>query len=365
MSQKYRQIAVTFPQHSYAVHIGAGALGSIAQIVRERAPHRKAALLADKNVAELYGTALTAALTASGYEVVFHAFDSGEERKNSATAAELYTQLIESHLERKSPVIALGGGVAGDLVGFVAATYLRGVPFFQVPTTLLAMVDASVGGKVGYNLPQGKNLVGAFYQPEAVCIDPAVLSTLADREYRCGLAECVKHAILADAELFTWTEAQLPKILAKDPATLAELIARNVQIKADIVMADEKESGIRAHLNLGHTFGHAIEATSGYGTYLHGEAVSLGLCAAAKVAASRGLCGEEVLSRTVQILDSIGLPVRAKLAGTEMLNHAMLADKKVKDGAIRLILPTAIGSVAVVSDATEKELGAAWQSIRA
>ena len=219
-----------------------------------------------------------------------HALPPGEEHKNLDTAAKLYGLLTDARLERQSPVIALGGGVVGDTVGFAAATYLRGLPFAQCPTTLLAMVDASVGGKVGVNLPAGKNLVGSFYQPRLVVIDTDTLTTLPPRELRCGLAECVKHAAIRDAQRFDWLEQNLDRVMKLDPATLVELVHWNVQIKASVVMADEKETGERAHLNFGHTFAHAIETLSGYGHYHHGEAVSLGMVAAANLAAATGRC---------------------------------------------------------------------------
>ena len=205
--------------------------------------------------------------------MVEHVLPGGEASKNLDSVRALYDVLLERRLERGSPVIALGGGVTGDMVGFVAATYLRGVPFVQCPTTLLAMVDSSVGGKVGVNVPQGKNLIGAFHQPVAVIADTLALRTLPARELRCGLAECIKHAVIRDPKLFAWTRANMPSLLALDADALAELVARNVAIKAAVVTEDEKETGVRAHLNFGHTFAHAIEAVTGYGVILHGEAV--------------------------------------------------------------------------------------------
>ncbi|MEL7087077.1 MAG: 3-dehydroquinate synthase family protein, partial [Planctomycetota bacterium] len=259
-----------------------------------------------------------------------------------------------------------------DVAGFAAATYLRGIPFVQCPTSLLAMVDASVGGKTGVNVPQGKNLIGAFHQPHRVVIDTDVLSTLPERELRCGLAECLKHGIIRPAEageppLFDWIIEHAPAILSLDPDTLVELVRRNVQIKADVVMADEKEAGERAHLNLGHTFAHAIEATARFGTpYKHGEAVSLGLIAAASFAVNRGLCDGSVLAQTIAGCAAVGLPTRAKhLAPDAILLKTMAMDKKVRGGKIRLVLPTAMGRVTIIDDATADEVAAAWATIRA
>jgi len=249
------------------------------------------------------------------------------------------------------------------MAGFVAASYLRGVPFVQCPTTLLAMVDASVGGKVGVNVPQGKNLIGAFHQPVAVVIDPLTLQTLPPREVRCGMAECVKHGVIHDGELFDWIAHNLAKIQSLDPTTLTELIARNVAIKAAVVMEDEKESGVRAHLNFGHTFAHAIEATVGYGEIEHGEAVSLGMVAATKLAIDQGRCEADLLPRLGELLERIGLPTAAKLPDIEILMNAMRLDKKVADAKLRLVLPSRMGSVDVVSDTPDDAVIAAWQAI--
>jgi 3-dehydroquinate synthase len=290
---------------------------------------------------------------------------SGERHKTLETVRGVYDTLLAARLERRSPVIALGGGVVGDTAGFAAATYLRGVPFVQCPTSLLAMVDASVGGKVGVNVPQGKNLIGAFYQPMAVVVDPLVLQTLPPRELRCGLAECVKHGVIRDPGLFDWIEERVARIQAIDPAVMTELVARNVAIKARVVEEDEKESGVRAHLNFGHTFAHAIEATSGYGTIEHGEAVALGMAAATQLAVDLGRCDAALLARLTALLEKIGLPTRAELAATEELLAAMRLDKKVKAGRMRLVLPDRLGAVSIVEDAPEDAVRAAWESIRA
>ncbi len=361
-------VTIQLPHHRYEVRIEPGALTNLGAWVGQVAKHDRAALLADAGVFEAYGPAAQASLEQAGFEVIADRVSGGEENKNLDTVRSLYDLLLGAHLERKSPVVALGGGVIGDTVGFVASTYLRGVPFVQCPTTLLAMVDAAVGGKVGVNLPQGKNLVGSFYQPSLVVADPQTLQTLPARELRCGLAECVKHAVIRDASLFDWIEHHLDAIFALEPQTMTELVARNVQIKADVVMADEKEAGQRAHLNFGHTFAHAIEATCGYGQpggYHHGEAVSLGMVAGTRLAAAVGRCDPSVAQRLTELLDRIGLPTRSdRLASTPQLMAAMRLDKKVASGRLRLVLPQQMGAVSVVEGTPEAAVAQAWASIR-
>ena len=321
---------------------------------------------------------------------------ASEKMKSLKTVQDLLAVVLDAKLERKSPIIAVGGGIVGDTTGYVAASYLRGVPFVQVPTTLLSMVDASVGGKVGVNVPQGKNLVGAFHQPVLVVIDTDVLKTLPDRDLRCGLAECVKHGVIRDPDLFAWIEDHVDRILDLESDALVELVQRNVKIKADVVMEDEKEQGVRAHLNFGHTFAHAIEAspvaeakaaqpkrrrfappprfevpkpqlkTQAYeGPYAHGEAVSLGMVAATNLAVSAGRCDGALLDRLVALLDRIGLPTNSdQLVDTDLLMDIMQTDKKVKDGQVRLILPNHLGSVSIVNDTPAQAIAAAWDAIR-
>lgn len=359
-------VTVRLPHHRYEIHIAAGTLSRLGALVRQVAPAIRAAVLADASVAAHYAPVVTRSLQEAGYQVIQATVPSGEDHKNLDTVRRLYDVLLEGRLERRCPVMALGGGVTGDIVGFVAATFLRGVPFVQCPTTLLAMVDASVGGKVGVNVPQGKNLIGAFYQPVLVAIDTDTLSTLPERELRCGLAECVKHAVIRDAGRFEWLEQNLPAIQKLTPPVLVELVQWNVEIKAAVVMADEKESGVRAHLNFGHTFAHAIESTTGYGVYHHGEAVALGMVAATKLAADLGRCEARLVQRLENLLQWIGLPVRASgLPPTEQLMEAMQMDKKVAGGKVRLILPDALGQVSIVSDVPAAALAAAWDYLRA
>lgn len=358
-------VELKLPHHQYEIVIEPGLLDRLGALVRAVAPHARAALLSDQVVHATHGRRAAASLTRENFSVVDHPFDAGEERKNLDTVAALYSVLTDAKLERKSPVIALGGGVVGDSVGFVASTYLRGVPFIQCPTTLLAMVDASVGGKVGVNLPQGKNLVGSFYQPNRVAIDTDTLRTLPARELRCGLAECVKHGVIRDPALLTWIEKNLPRIMGLESDALVELVRWNVQIKATVVMADEKETGERAHLNFGHTFAHAIEATAGYGHYHHGEAVALGMVAATKLAEDAGRCERGLLARLAVLLQRIGLPTYAPdLASTNTLLDAMRLDKKVSAGRIRLVLPERVGLVHIVNDTPDDAIARAWDFLR-
>jgi 3-dehydroquinate synthase len=354
---------VRLPHHQYEITIAAGALQRVGEVVRALAPTSRCALFSDAQV-EAHAATVGESLRCAGYEVVQAVVPSGEENKNLATVARLYDVLLDAHLERRCPVVAVGGGVTGDTAGFVAATYLRGVPFVQCPTTLLAMVDSSVGGKVGVNVAQGKNLIGAFHQPIAVIADPLALRTLPARELRCGLAECIKHGVLADERLFAFIEARLDDILALDAPTIAELVQRNVEIKAAVVMADEREAGVRAHLNLGHTFGHAIEATAGYGVLLHGEAVALGMIAAATLAARLHLCAADLAARITRLVERAGLPVRAALPADRDLSEAMQVDKKVQGGRVRFVLPTAIGRVVLRDDVATADITAAWAAIR-
>ncbi len=359
-----RQVTVTLPHHTYDVLIEPGLLHRVGSFLHRLAPGAACTILSDAQVAALYGARVASSLTSAGYRVGTHAFVAGEHNKNLATVQTLYNVLLDARHERNHPVLALGGGVTGDLVGFVASTYLRGVPFVQCPTTLLAMVDASVGGKVGVDVPQGKNLIGSFYQPTLVAIDPETLLTLPERDLRSGLAECVKHALLAGSERFTWLEENLPAIQALDLDVLSLLVEWNVAFKARVVMEDEREAGIRAWLNLGHTFAHAIESTTGYSKFQHGEAVALGLVAATWVSVETGPCSQELATRLTQLLTRIALPIRATLPNTDTLIEAMQFDKKVTDGTLRLILLDGMGRPRIDKKVHPRLLRAAWETIR-
>ena len=278
---------------------------------------------------------------------------AGEASKSFECLQRILDWLVDLNAERQEPVLALGGGVVGDLAGFAASCYRRGVPLVQVPTTLLAQVDAAIGGKTGINHPRGKNLVGAFYQPRLVLVDPAMLLTLPERIYREGWGEIVKYGMILDAELFRLLEAQVPALLARDAALLTEVIARCVQLKVDVVRHDERDSGLRNILNYGHTFGHALEALTGYtgaDTWLHGEAVSLGMQVAAHIALARGLLSREEALRQQTLLQALGLPTTCPPIDIEAALATMQRDKKVQDGRMRWILPTRIGHVEMYND---------------
>lgn len=283
---------------------------------------------------------------------------SGEKSKSIENLSVIWENMLECKADRKSVVLALGGGVIGDLAGFAASTYMRGVRFLQIPTTLLSMVDSSVGGKTGINLPASKNVIGSFWQPHAVCIDTRLLSTLPEREYISGVAEIVKYGVILDADFFSYLESNVSGILNRAPEVLIHMITRSCELKASVVSADERETtGLRAILNYGHTFGHAIEATTKYGTYLHGEAISIGMTMAGYLAANVGLWTGFDLKRQTDLLTNLKLPVNLKepISTAELLN-AMRSDKKTEHGALHLILPSRIGSVALVKDVEESSI---------
>ncbi|QDU34658.1 3-dehydroquinate synthase [Poriferisphaera corsica] len=356
-------VDLVLPHTRYQIVIAPGLLSELGERVMQLAKHDLAACIIDENVQETWGKKAVESMAGAGYEMTSPVMLVGEEYKNLETFSKLHSALLDAKLERKSPVVAVGGGITGDVTGFVASSYLRGVPFVQCPTTLLAMVDASVGGKTGVNMPQGKNLVGAFHQPHLVLIDTETLSTLPERELLCGLAECVKHGVIRDPELFQWLHDNADKIKSLDKNTMVELVRWNVQIKATVVMNDEKEAGERAHLNFGHTFAHAIEASTGYNTFKHGEAVALGMVAATQLAVDAGRCDGDVLSRLIELQKALGLPCEAKLPDAEKLIEVMRHDKKVADGKIRLVLPDRIGAVSIVDDTPDVAIVAAWNAI--
>ena len=357
--------------HAYDVQIGTGLLDTLGQRIVEAVPGLasggKAALVSDEGL-EAYGHTQRAArsLQTAGVDTTVAVIPVGERHKNLRTVGHLLDLCLDAGLERSHPVVALGGGIVGDVAGFVAASLLRGVPLVQCPTTLLSMCDASVGGKTGVNTKQGKNLVGAFWQPHAVLADVDTLRTLPDAELACGLAECLKHGIIRDAELFAFIVDRCEDFRARDPAALTELVARNVAIKAAVVEADERERGERAHLNLGHTFAHAIEATWKLGgAYRHGEAVAIGIAAATRMAAALGRCPESLIERVEGGLTAAHLPIRGKLAPTPALLRVMLRDKKAAGGKVRFVLPTRMGRCEVVGDVPEQAVVAAWDAVRA
>jgi 3-dehydroquinate synthase len=342
-----RSVKVPLGNRSYDILIGGGLLAGLGAECAKLSLGRHCAIISDKNVAPKYSKAAQLSLESAGFESYVITVPAGESAKSMKTVEACYNQLAEHRLERASFIVALGGGVVGDLAGFVAATYLRGMAFMQVPTTLLAQVDSSVGGKVGVNLQAGKNLVGAFHQPRLVLCDFDMLKTLPPREYRAGLAEVIKYGIIYDAALFAQLEHDMPRLLEKDPEVLASVVARCCEIKAEVVGQDETETGLRAILNFGHTIGHALEAVSGYGKYLHGEAISIGQVAAAQL--SHKLLGlpEDEVERIDRLFQSAGLPTRLQFSRPQLsrLFAAMKLDKKVSGGEIKFVLARKIGKV--------------------
>jgi 3-dehydroquinate synthase len=329
---------------SYDILIGAGLIQQLDTILKQYCPAAAYAVITDSHVAELYGEELARRLAASGSRAELFTFPAGESNKTRETWASLSDQMLAAHLGRDSAVVALGGGVVNDVGGFVAATYLRGVPLVQVPTSLLAMIDSSIGGKTGVDVPAGKNLLGAFHQPRVVVADPGLLGSLSSVQLAAGLAEAVKHGVIADAEYFAFLETEYAAIFAKHAPALERLVRRSVEIKAAVVAQDEREQGRRAILNFGHTVGHAIEATSQY-EVLHGEAVAMGMVYEGRLAESLGIAAPGTAQRIVTALERLHLPI-ARPDGSDVddLLVAMRADKKVRSGEIRLALPSMIGA---------------------
>lgn len=344
-SAEVRIVNVPLGARSYEIKIGPGLLPDLGHHCAGLNLGSRCAVISDKNVAPRFARAVQLSLKKAGFDSVLIAVPAGETAKSLKVVEQCYDALAKHRLERKSFIVALGGGVVGDLAGFVAATYLRGVAFVQVPTTLLAQVDSSVGGKVGVNLKAGKNLVGAFHQPRLVLCDIDALRTLPLREFRAGLAEVIKYGIIYDAALFGRLERDLAKLLKREPKTLTEVIARCCEIKAEVVGQDETESGLRAILNFGHTIGHAIENISGYGKYLHGEAISIGQIAAAQLSAATLGLTEGETERIRAIFRRAGLPTQIQLSANQRkkLLGAMRLDKKVSGGEVKFVLAKRIG----------------------
>jgi 3-dehydroquinate synthase len=334
---------------SYDILVQRGLLADVPGLVRTLTGANRFGVVADSALANTWLRRLLEAAESAGIAVDSVLFPRGENNKTISELESLYTFFLERRIDRKYPIVALGGGVVGDVAGFVAATLLRGVPFLQVPTTLLAMVDASVGGKTGVNHPLGKNLIGAFHQPRGVLIDPDVLSTLPHRELIGGLAECIKHDIIRDADGFARLESTIKDLVAGDLDQLWQLVAHNVAIKAAVVAADPFERGERAHLNFGHTFGHAIETVSEY-SYSHGESVALGMAAATRLARQLKMIDTAVEARIVALIAAAGLPVRGLKLPVDQVAAAMAYDKKARAGLVRFVLPTRIGQVIVRDD---------------
>jgi 3-dehydroquinate synthase len=342
-----RIVQVPLGHRSYRIKVGGGLLPRLGAECAQLKLGQRCAVITDANVGRHFAQAALKSLAASGFQPVLITVPAGEKSKRLTVVEKCYDQLAAHRLERKSFIVALGGGVVGDLAGFVAATYLRGIPFVQVPTTLLAQVDSSVGGKTGVNLKAGKNLVGAFYQPQLVLCDLDALKKLPKREYVSGLAEVIKYGVIYDAVLFAQLERNLPRLLQREAATLRNVVARCCEIKADVVGQDETESGLRAILNFGHTIGHAIENSSGYGKFLHGEAIAIGQVAAARLSQQiLGLPSGDA-ERIEKLFIQTGLPVKIKLNAGQRKNFfaAMLLDKKVSGGEVKFVLAQKIGRV--------------------
>ncbi len=356
-------VTVNLSGSAYPIHIAQGLLAGAGEFVRKLLKSEKAFVVTDSNVGHIFLTTLVHSLEKSEFQTVSHIVPAGESFKNLAQIGQIYDTLIGGRIDRQSIVIALGGGVVGDMTGFAAATVLRGVPFIQIPTTLLSMVDASVGGKTGIDHPLGKNLIGAFHQPLAVLIDPETLKTLPARELRSGLAECIKHDIIRDADHFSRLESSIERALKLDIEYLGDLVAHNVTIKSRVVEADPFETGERAHLNFGHTFGHAIETISNY-TYTHGESIALGMVAAARTAHRLNLLDADSVESITATLAKAGLPTgHLKLDPAAIIN-AMIYDKKVRAGKIRFVLPDRIGHVVIRDDVPTPLVHEAVESLR-
>jgi len=340
---------VPLGDRSYPIHIGAGLL-SRPELILPQLAQKRVMIVTNTTVAPLYLAPLKAMLEAAGVTVAQVVLPDGEAYKTWETLNLIFDALLTERAERKTTLIALGGGVIGDMTGFAAASYQRGVPFIQIPTTLLSQVDSSVGGKTGINHPLGKNMIGAFYQPKVVLADTATLKTLPARELSAGLAEVIKYGLIWDAEFLAWLEANMDRLRALDPAAIAHAIYRSCEIKAQVVGQDEREGGIRAILNLGHTFGHAIETGMGYGNWLHGEAVGAGMVLAAQTSQRMGWISQGDVARTRALIRAAGLPDVAPDLGVDRYLEYMGHDKKVEGGKMRFVLLKRLGEAAITAE---------------
>ena len=358
-------VHVNLGARSYDIEIGSGNLLSAARLCQAERDDAHTVIISDTNVDPLYAEPLADALVELGSEVDMLAVDAGEPSKAPDVACELWEQLLDQGADRQTVVVALGGGVVGDLAGFVAATFGRGLRFVQIPTTLLAQVDSSVGGKVGINLPGGKNMVGAFWQPRGVVVDVDLLGTLPEREYRAGLAEVVKYGVIQDAAFFAFLEANVEPINARDAGVLTRIVERCCRLKADVVEQDEREeTGLRSILNYGHTFCHALEAATNYEQLLHGEGVAIGMMCAARLAQRLGRVDAAFVGRQRALLEAFRLPLEAPDVEHDELIELMYRDKKVERGRLRFVLPTRLGHVELVRDVATDDILAALEDDR-
>jgi len=348
-------LTVNLPENSYDIVIDRGILSSLGNRCAAIGLKGRAAVITNPRVAALYGDVVQASLAGAGFDVALIEMADGEEYKNAATLNQVYDRLLEAGVDRTSFIVALGGGVVGDLAGFAAATWLRGIPFVQVPTTLLAQVDSSVGGKTGIDHPKGKNLIGAFYQPRLVLVDVDTLATLDRRQFCSGLAEVVKYGAVLDLQFFEYLETTIDRILAMETEPLIEIVHRSCRLKAGVVEQDEKESGLRAVLNYGHTLGHAFEALCGYSGLVHGEAVAIGMSLAAKVSLTKELCSRADVDRITALIGRCGLSVEIPPYERKHLLEAVSSDKKAAGGTITFICNRGLGRYSM-SKHTPEEL---------
>ncbi|MBI4715551.1 MAG: 3-dehydroquinate synthase [Nitrospirae bacterium] len=352
-----KRVRVPLGPRSYEIRIGRKILEHLEEdLNRLPALDRKIALITHPVLEKLYGRPLDRLLRNAGWRPKVLTLPAGERYKTLRTLSRIYDFLVKERFERTSPLLALGGGVIGDMVGFAASTYLRGVPYIQVPTTLLAQVDSSVGGKTGVDHPLGKNLIGAFYQPRLVLIDVETLNTLPSRELRAGLAEVVKYGVIADPELFEYLERHAEDLLNLRPDRVIHVVTRSCRIKAAVVGRDEREGGLRAILNYGHTFGHAIETLTGYRAFRHGEAIAVGMVCAARLAHRLGMCPPDVAARTEVLLRRLGLPTRFPAIPFSPFYQTLQRDKKVVGETLRFVLPLRIGEVRILEVSDKKVL---------
>jgi 3-dehydroquinate synthase len=358
-------VPVDLGAHSYSIVVERGALASAGTRLRALKIGSRVALVSAAAIARFHGKTVAESLTDAGFTVTMVEVPEGEAAKTVAVAERCWDALLEAGLDRTSTVVALGGGAVGDVAGFVAGTYMRGVNFVQCPTTVLAQVDASSGGKTAINHPRGKNMIGVFHQPRLVLIDTLTLATLPEREYRSGLAEVVKHGIVLDAAYFDDLERSVAPLLGRDEPTLERVIGGSCRLKARVVEQDEREADLRAVLNYGHTIGHALEAAGGFTRWTHGEAVSLGIVAEARLAERRGLAGRDTVERQARLLEHLGLPVRLDGVDVDAVVAALRHDKKSRDGRVPFVLAPGIGAFRIVHDVTDADVRAVLTALGA
>ncbi|HEY3065218.1 MAG TPA: 3-dehydroquinate synthase [Methylomirabilota bacterium] len=351
-------VTVDLGSSSYRIVVEAGALGTVGSRLRELGVGDLVAVVSSPSITELHGKTVIDSLDATGFQVLSLAVPEGEAAKTLAVAEQCWNGLLDAGFDRTSTVVALGGGAVGDVAGFVAGTYMRGVNVVQVPTTLLAQVDASIGGKTAIDHPRAKNLIGVFHQPRLVLVDPAAVGTLPARDFRSGLAEIVKHGIVLDASYFAEVEAAVAPLLARDLATLERIVGGSCRLKASVVERDVQEAALRAVLNYGHTIGHALEAATGYTRWTHGEAVSLGIAAEARLANRLGLATPATVERQERLLSALGLPIRTQAVNVEAVLGAIRHDKKARNGRVPFVLAPTLGSFRVVFDVSPDDVRA-------